>query len=89
MDKSDRDRSGYQFSTQAANMLDGIEFTPEGAERFFRALSRKSGVELPRFRARFFIVNGTIRIPYYGQIKTAGYGRLRIPDYGGDDPLPL
>ena len=34
-------------------------------------------------------VNGIIRIPYYGQIKTDDYGRLRIPSYGGDDPLPL
>jgi hypothetical protein len=37
----------------------------------------------------WYLVNGTIRIPYYGQIKTDDYGRLRIPSYGGDDPLPL
>ena len=55
MNKSDRDKSGYEFSAQAADMLDGIDFTPEGVDRFFRNLSRKSYVELPRFRVRFFI----------------------------------
>ena len=30
MDKTSRDASGYQFSTQAAETLDKIEFTPEG-----------------------------------------------------------
>ena len=55
MNKSNRDGSGYEFSAQAADMLDGIDFTPEGVDRFFRNLSRKSYVELPRFRVRFFI----------------------------------
>ena len=60
MNKSDRDRSGYEFSAQAADMLDEIEFTPDGVDRFFRALSRKSSVNLSRFRVRFFIRGGKV-----------------------------
>ena len=55
MNKSDRDGNGYEFSAQAADMLDDIEFTPDGIDRFFRNLSRKPYVKLPRFRVRFFI----------------------------------
>ena len=55
MTKADRDRSGYLSSTQAEAMLDEIEFTPEGVDRFFRELSNKSDVKLMRFRALFFL----------------------------------
>ena len=60
MNKADMDRSGYEFSAQAADILDEIEFTPDGVDRFFRALSRKSGVVLSRFRVRFFIRGGKV-----------------------------
>ena len=55
MDKSDRNESGYQFSTQAAAILDKIEFTPDGVDRFFRELSKKPRVELSRYRVCFFV----------------------------------
>ena len=55
MDKPDRDKSGYQFSIQAATMLDEIDFTSEGVERFFRELLKKQSVQLPRFKVRFFL----------------------------------
>ena len=55
MDKSDRDKSGYEFSAQAASILDDIEFTSEGVERFFIELKKKPSVELSRFRVRFFL----------------------------------
>jgi hypothetical protein len=60
MNKSDRDGSGYEFSAQAEDMLGKIEFAPEGIGRFFRNLSKKSYVELPRFRVRFFIRGGKV-----------------------------
>jgi len=55
MTKADRDGSGYLFSTQAEAILDKIEFTPEGVDRFFRELSKKSDVKLTRFGVRFFL----------------------------------
>ena len=55
MNHSEREESGLQFSAQAATLLDEIYFTPDGVDRFFKDLSRKGSVELPRFRARFFI----------------------------------
>jgi hypothetical protein len=55
MDKRDMDESGYLFSTQAAEVLGKIEFTPEGVDRFFRELSERPGVELSRFKVRFFL----------------------------------
>ena len=36
-------------------MLDDIEFTPEGVDRFFVELKKKPSVELTRFRVRFFL----------------------------------
>ena len=60
MNKADMDRSGYEFSAQAADILDKIEFTPDGVDRFFRTLSRKPYVELSRFRVRFFIRGGKV-----------------------------
>ena len=62
MDKASRDASGYQFSTQAAETLDKIEFTPEGVERFFIELSKKPKVELSRYRACFFLRGGKVCI---------------------------
>ncbi len=55
MNHSEREKSGFDFSAQAEAVLDDIEFTPEGVERFFTDLSKKGDVELPRFKARFFI----------------------------------
>ena len=66
MNKSDRDVSGYEFSTQAADMLDEIEFTPDGVDRFFSNLSRKSSVELSRFRVRFFIRGNKVCVSKLG-----------------------
>lgn len=60
MDKSDRDRSGYLFSAQAAEVLDGIEFTSEGVDRFFTELSKKQNVNLSRFGVRFFLRGGKV-----------------------------
>jgi hypothetical protein len=66
MNKSDRDVSGYEFSTQAADMLDEIEFTSDGVDRFFSNLSRKSSVELSRFRVRFFIRGNKVCVSKLG-----------------------
>ena len=55
MNKSERDESGFVFSTQAAAILDEIYFTPEGADKFLRELSGKRSVEISRVRAHFFL----------------------------------
>jgi hypothetical protein len=55
MNHSEREKSGFEFSSQAEAILDDIEFTEEGVNRFFTDLSKKGNVELPRFRTRFFI----------------------------------
>ena len=55
MNNSDRDRSGFEFSAQAATALEEIYFTPDGANRFFRELSKKRNVELSRFKVCFFL----------------------------------
>jgi hypothetical protein len=60
MDKESRDASGYQFSTQASDALDKIEFTPEGVKRFFIELSKKPRVELSRYKVCFFIRGGKV-----------------------------
>ena len=55
MNEADRDRSGYEFSAQAASILNDIEFTPEGMDRFFWELKKKPIVELSRYGASFFL----------------------------------
>ncbi len=60
MDETSRDASGYQFSTQAAETLDKIEFTQEGVSRFFIELSKKPRVELSRYKVCFFLRGGKV-----------------------------
>lgn len=55
MNKSERDKSGLEFSAQAATALEDINFTADGAGRFFRQISKKRSVELSRFRMHFFL----------------------------------
>lgn len=55
MNREERDKGGFQFSTQAEAILEDLEFTPEGADRFFKELARKKSVEISRVKAHFFL----------------------------------
>ena len=62
MNKEERDKVGFQFSTQAAAILEDLEFTPEGLDRFFKELTKKKSVELSRVKAHFFLRGNKICI---------------------------
>lgn len=55
MNKAERDKGGFLFSTQAESILDEIDFTPEGADTFFRKLSKKGSADISRYKAHFFL----------------------------------